>query len=363
MIVQFVFLSFLTFISVVKIASYLCRGRYRLKCSSEHKEARIASLICSKNDKINKELVEVLKKESDVYILTGGKNKAEAINNWVKKYGKNYDFIGIFDYDSEVEEGFYKKILKYFDRDVAFVQAKIYGKDGFMKEEVQRFFENRIPLCFLSCGHNVVYRADVLLKNPLPETMGEDFLHSIELFKRGYKSVLAEDVKSYEKNPKTLKFIERDIKWSGNEVLFVKKIPDVLKLKIPILKRLEIFSDFLRCIIALIVLSTMLAFRLDIISQIIAIALGAIASRPKTIKSALLLPLITTSAFGFIKGLFTNKKVFVPTSQLNYKKYVTAILALNIIISFIYVFNFINAVFFSLLLITSIVLMIRICTE
>jgi len=363
MFVQIALLSFLTFISVVKIASYLCGGRYRLKCSGEYKEARIASLICSKNDKINKELVEVLKKESDVYILTGGKNKAEAINNWVKKHGKNYDFIGIFDYDSEVEQGFYKKILKYFDKDVAFVQAKIYGKEGFMKDEVQRFFENRIPIYFLSCGHNVVYRADVLLKNPLPETMGEDFLHSIELFKKGYKSVLAEDVKSYEKNPKTLKFIERDIKWSGNEVLFIKKIPEVLSLKIPILKRLEIFADFLRCPIALLILISILIFKLDLISQIIAIVLGIVVSRPKTIKSILLFPLLSTSAFGFIKGFFTNKKVFVPTSQLNYRKYVIAILSLNIIVSFIYVFNFINIALFSLLLITSTVLIVRICTE
>jgi cellulose synthase/poly-beta-1,6-N-acetylglucosamine synthase-like glycosyltransferase len=363
MFVQIAFLSFLTFVSVVKIASYLLRNRYRLKYRNDNKEAKIASLICSKNEKINKKLVEVLKKESDVYILTGGKNKAEAINDWVKKHGKNYDFVGIFDYDSEVEEGFYKKILKYFDDGVAFVQSKIYGNDGFMKEEVQRFFENRIPIYFLSCGHNVVYRGDVLLKNPLPETMGEDFLHSIELFKKGYKSVLAEDVKSYETNPKTLKFIERDIKWSGLETLYVRKIPEVFKLKIPILKRLEIITDFLRCPIALIVILTMLFFRLDIISQIIAILLGAIASRPKTIKSILLLPLLTTSAFGFIKGFFTNKKVFITTSQLNYKKYVIAILALNIIISFVYVINFVNIVFFSLLLITSIILLVKICIE
>ena len=84
----------------------------------------------------------------------------------VKENGWKYDFIGSFDWDGEVSRDFYEKVLSYFNEKTAFVQAKILGRRGFLCEEVAGFFENRLPIYFLSCGHNVVYRADVLIKHP-----------------------------------------------------------------------------------------------------------------------------------------------------------------------------------------------------
>jgi len=76
---------------------------------------RIASLIAIKDNRPRNELIQALKKQSDVYVLDdskeeyvnpgvkviryGSKSKGEAINRWIKDYGERYDFVGIFDYD------------------------------------------------------------------------------------------------------------------------------------------------------------------------------------------------------------------------------------------------------------------------
>jgi hypothetical protein len=194
-------LLYLGFMWLVRVSCIALRGRYRPSLTSSTRKARIASLVCAKYDTPKPELLESLRTQSDVYVLTGGRTKAEAINEWVKDNGWKYDFVGIFDWDSEVPRDFYEKVLGYFDDRTAFVQAKILGKRGFLREEVAGFFENRLPIYFLSCGHNVVYRAEVLIKHSMPNGMGEDFIHSMELFELGYKSVLADDVISYEDSP------------------------------------------------------------------------------------------------------------------------------------------------------------------
>ena len=74
---------------------------------------RMASLIAIKDDRPRDELIQALKKQSDVYVLGdskeeyvnpdvkviryGSKSKGEAINRWVRDYGERYDFVGIFD--------------------------------------------------------------------------------------------------------------------------------------------------------------------------------------------------------------------------------------------------------------------------
>ena len=265
---------------------------------------RIASLIAIKDDRPRDELIRALKKQSDVYVLDdskeeyvnpgvkviryGAKSKGEAINRWVEDYGERYDFVGIFDYDSVVSEDFYAKIIPYFSaKEIAFVQAKI-KSDGFLGDEVERFFQDRIKACFLSCGHSVVFRAEVLRENPLPETMGEDVLYSIDLFSKGYKSVLA-DVWTYDVGMGPIEFLARSIKWAGNEKLFIRKIPALLKSKIPLAKKLEIFSDLTRNITATMIIVGLTLFPLDPWTQLITIALGYLISRLKP-KNALVAP-------------------------------------------------------------------------
>lgn len=230
------------------------------------------------------------------------------------------------------------------------MQAKILGRRGFLCEEVAGFFENRLPIYFLSCGHNVVYRADVLIKHPLPNEVGEDFIHSIELFKLGYKSVLADDVLSYEDSPAFKKFLEREIKWSGLEGRYMALIPRLLKCKIPLLKRLEIFADLTRRVTSAMILLGLIAFPLDTYWQALGLVLGMIATKPRTLKSMLAL-----SFFGFLRGLFMKTNESTPTSHFNASKTVYGPTSLNVLLSLVQVLRGVNILIFSLIFAFSII--------
>jgi len=306
----------------------------KIKKMELQEKPKIASLICVKNDIPKKTLLDSLKRQSDVYVLNdgnteiecsnniniikyGAKSKAEAINKWVKDYGGQYDFVGIFDWDSEVENDFYERILPYFSSDeIAFVQSKIRSLKGFLHEEVETYFDTRIPEYFLSCGHNVVYRARILREIPLPDKgAGEDFLHSITLFNKGYKSVLAEDVISYEETPELKQFILREIKWVSLEPKYIKNIPKLLTAKMPILKKLEISTDLVRAITAIVIFLSMIFFRVNLLIQALAILTGLAVCKPKTLKSIQAFPLLTFTILGFLRGWIINSTEFIPTSK------------------------------------------------
>jgi cellulose synthase/poly-beta-1,6-N-acetylglucosamine synthase-like glycosyltransferase len=348
-------LLYLGFIWLVRVSCIALRDRYRPPRVNSRREARIASLVCAKYDTPKPELLESLRAQSDVYVLTGGRTKAEAINEWVRENGWKYDFVGIFDWDSEVPRDFYERILGYFDDRTAFVQAKILGRRGFLREEVAGFFENRLPIYFLSCGHNVVYRAEVLTKHPMPNGMGEDFIHSIELFELGYRSVLADDVISYEDSPAFKKFLEREVKWSGLEVRYMALIPRLLRCRIPLLKRLEIFADLTRRVTSAVILLGLIAFPLEVYEQAVGLVLGLIATRPRTLKSVVAIPMLTFSFFGLLRGLFVKADESIPTSHFSASKTVYGLAIFNVLLSLVQILRGVNVLVFSLILALSII--------
>jgi len=66
------FLPYLGFIWLVRVSCVTLRGRYRPSRAGpgSKREAKIASLVCAKCDILKLELLESLRAQSDVYILT-----------------------------------------------------------------------------------------------------------------------------------------------------------------------------------------------------------------------------------------------------------------------------------------------------
>jgi len=238
-------------------------------------------------------------------------------------------------------------MLKYFDKDVAFVQSFIKCKKGIFKKGVELNFKIKYPEFFVCYGHNVIFRTKPLLEvGGFENTIGEDFIVSVKIFEKGYKSLLARDCISYEENPKTLKeFILREIKWSSAEPLYLRLIPKIWKTRIPIVKKIEITLDFLRGFIALILaISTFFLFfiRVDeILFFIIYFVFGFIPLVPEML---IFSPsLLFSTAIGYIKGLI-KKPEFIPTNELKnkYTFYFNILILIYLILSSLLVCNIIR---------------------
>lgn len=306
----------------------------RAACSVKHK---VACLILSKDGAFNENILDKLK-GYDVFLITNNekisrsdvkvvhtrnaKNKAGSINIWLEQYGDNYDFFAIFDCDSDIDYYWVEKMLRYFgDDNVAFVQSYIKAKSGWFRKGVETFFKSRIPEYFLSCGHNVMFRTKAVKEiGGFPETMGEDFLVSLELWEKGYKSVLARDCISYEENPESFtKFVLRDMKWSSIEKLYIKGLGRLFRLNIPLLKKLEVFFDWTRSVISTVCMLLILALPFVDIDEtaffLMYLLFGIVPFCPETI---IFSPaLLFSTSVGFISGLGKDLRNFIPTKELD----------------------------------------------
>ena len=299
---------------------------------------KIACLIVSKYGQFNRGILSKLNgydvfvvtnnkeykdNKVNVFVTEGAKSKGESINRWLNKYGKDYDFVAIFDEDSDIEKNWFNKMLKYFyDDKVAFVQSPSKATSGLFKRGVYSFFRSRIPDYFLACGHNIIFRTKPLIEvGGFAHSLGEDFITSIKLFSKGYKSVLCRDCISYEENPRSLKeFVLRDMKWSVMEETYIKNLGKVWKTKMPFMKKLEITFDFLRGFMAFLIMLLIPLLLVHRVNQtlffVVYLLFGLIPFVPETI---LLAPaLIIPTGLGFFLGLFSKPREFIATSEIKH---------------------------------------------
>lgn len=265
----------------------------------------------------------------DVYFADKDtKNKGEALNRWLKQFGAKYRYVFIWDNDSDVQDKNYVDAISYFTNKDAWIQTTIHGKSGVFHKDVKTFFKYSSKENFISCGHNVVYKISAVQEaGGFPEQMGEDFILSSKLWNMGYTSYLAPTI-TYEDTPDNfVKFVKRELKWSGLEKNYIKQIPEVLKSKaLSLQQKMSSTFSFLRAVITVVIIVLLgITITYDVtISYWFFIAFVFFALIPSSsIEMIVLSPaLVVTTATGFTAGLFKNDKYFVTTHNItnSYKK-------------------------------------------
>jgi len=206
-------------------------GRYRKRMLNPYRRYRIAAVIATYNE--DPEIVRgtaisvlsALKGRGDVFVLDDSDRKeiaerideleksgirvfrrgsrrgfkAGAINDFLRKFGKDYDLLAIFDADQRPLPSYFDEMLSFFsDDDVAFVQSpQVYteinsgvGEAAFWQQQpfLRVIMRARTPF---SLGSGTIFRIDRLLEvGGLDEdTITEDVSTSIDIHSRGYRSV------------------------------------------------------------------------------------------------------------------------------------------------------------------------------
>lgn len=167
---------------------------------------------------------------------TPGGAKAGNINNALRQ--TENPFIAVFDADHIPHKDFLKKTMGYFvDTKMAFVQSPQYYKNNnhnFIAEaawDQQALFfgalckgKNRLNSTFM-CGTNMVIRREALLEaGGMCETnIAEDFLTSLFIHKKGWKSVYVPEVLAQGLAPEDfLSYYKQQFRWTRGslEVIF-----------------------------------------------------------------------------------------------------------------------------------------------
>lgn len=307
---------------VVQRVNYNIRSKKRQPTNTFNNN-EIANIILTKNGHSKHLESNIVGK---LFILRDGNSKGESINNWIKTYGKQFKYVFIFDSDSDVQDKNYVNCIKYFKPTDAWIQTTIKATRGVFSKDTITFFKNN-PENFISCGHNVVYKTEVLLNNKFDEETGEDFLMSIRLWKKGYTSYLADTI-TYEENPLRFKdYVKREIKWSSFEVKYIKKLKDVWTAKVlTIQNKLNLSFLFLRSTISVLItvlLLTTLILNLPVNNLFfLMFLLFAIIPTSSLLMIILSLPLNVLTSIGFISGIFSKSKNRVITENIenHYKK-------------------------------------------
>ena len=143
--------------------------------------------------------------------------KAGALNNWLKLYGKDYDFIAVMDSDSKLPRNFISESLAYAEHPanakVSIFQARVnvYNRDNKFTDLMAlspalwypsyRRLANRLD--WMMCwGHNNLLRVSHLLevKGWDEAHVSEDFALAMELRRKGKRAVLT-PIDTYESCP------------------------------------------------------------------------------------------------------------------------------------------------------------------
>jgi len=164
--------------------------------------------------------------------------KAGAINNWIRTYGKNYDYIVLLDADSYLPPDWIEGALKYAEHQsnshISIFQGliNIWNLDNrFVKTLAplhvlgQDIWENRLAnhldgvFCY---GHNVLVRLSHVreIGGFVEGYVSEDFATAVKLAEKGYKSRFV-PIHTYEAMPENIKgFIKRQNKWTRGSMEF-----------------------------------------------------------------------------------------------------------------------------------------------
>ncbi|TSC90761.1 MAG: cellulose synthase (UDP-forming) [Parcubacteria group bacterium Gr01-1014_2] len=175
--------------------------------------------------------IEDLAKKYGANVITRtipGGAKAGNINNGLKQ--TNAPFFALFDADHAPKKDFLKKTLAYFqDSKMALVQTPQYYKNKDQNHLTRSAWEQQElffgPICqgknkdnaTFWCGTNAVIRRSALeeIGGILENTVTEDFLVSLYLHQKGYKSIYIPEILSEGLAPQDLKsYVSQQYRWA-----------------------------------------------------------------------------------------------------------------------------------------------------
>lgn len=165
--------------------------------------------------------------------------KAGAINNWLAKFGKDYDLLTIMDADQRLIPGVFNYVLQFFNEPkVAFVQVPQYyselGNTISLSAYLQLLPFLRVIMrgrqlrgSAFSLGSGTIYRVQYLMTvgGLYEETVTEDIYTSVILHESGYKSVYIDlPFVWHGMPPKDLpSYMSQQNRWSLGNYQLVKK--------------------------------------------------------------------------------------------------------------------------------------------
>jgi len=222
-------------------------------------------------------IVDAIAREKDFTVLRREQRhgfKAGAINNWMRTYGQQYDYMVLLDADSYIPPDWIEEALKYAEHranskvsifqgliniwnlDNKFVRTlaplHVFGQDIWEKR-----LANHLDAVFCY-GHNALVRMDHLreLGGFVEGYVSEDFATAVKLASyKGYKSRFI-PLHTYEAMPENIRgFIKRQNKWTRGSMEFFSfsKQPNL-----SFLQRLLLFQTPLGHLAYIVILVSML---------------------------------------------------------------------------------------------------------
>lgn len=227
-------------------------------------------------DPEKRNLVDRIAKERDFRVIRRDHRqgfKAGAINNWIRAFGQNYDYIVLLDADSYIPSDWVEEALKYAEHpsnqrisifqgliniwnlDNRFVKTlaplQVYGQDIWEKR-----LANRLDAVFCY-GHNVLLRMNHLreIGGFVEGYVSEDFATAVKLASdKGYKSRFV-PIHTYEAMPENVRgFIKRQNKWTRGSMEFFSFSS---RRKLSFMQRLLLFQTPLGHVAYIIILVSM----------------------------------------------------------------------------------------------------------
>ena len=182
--------------------------------------------------------------------------KAGNLNNWLAKYGAEYQYFVVVDSDSILDDDFIIQMLKYAEhpanRDIAIFQSKIrvWNLDSSFARAIAAWYPlwyywidklaNRCGMA-LSWGHNCLYRTAMIrgIGGFEEEFIAEDYATALTLLRRGYECRFVDTI-SYEAVPTSMhSYTRRAVRWARQTLqLFRADMTGV-----PFINRLHIFMN------------------------------------------------------------------------------------------------------------------------
>lgn len=320
----------------------------RLKCQTYDK-CEIFILDDSDNESIqnslNKSNLKIVRRKSrDGF-------KAGALNNWLDKHGRDFDYFIIIDSDSVIQSDFVEEMLKYSEhknnKNIAIFQSKLVNLNNdnefarliSLSKHLSNYSRLRMGNKFsmvLSQGHNNMHRTKPIqyIGGFSEKFTSEDYATSINLLNKNY-NVKMVDVESFETTPETIKgYIKRNLRWSRQNIHLMRMFKDMSN-NVRLFLFIKIYNSFIFVVYFALFFRLCLGFCVlsiykSIIYLILIYALLILFGRPKLILSKsysyndyykyLALNALTNFyiLIRLVKKGFTNEPDFIVTDKKTY---------------------------------------------
>jgi cellulose synthase (UDP-forming) len=287
-------------------------------------------------------IVDAIAREKDFTVLRREQRhgfKAGAINNWMRTYGQQYDYMVLLDADSYIPPDWIEEALKYAEHransKVSIFQGliNIWNLDNkfvrtlaplhvFGQEIWEKRLANHLDAVFCY-GHNALVRMDHLREvgGFVEGYVSEDFATAVKLASyKGYKSRFI-PLHTYEAMPENIRgFIKRQNKWTRGSMEFFSfsKQPNL-----SFLQRLLLFQTPLGHLAYIIILVSMLLTVFGYFSttaHLLAFAANLLASNILYILSIPLFQYVIVTSM--ISGVILGVKLYqLGVNSLTYFRY------------------------------------------